>query len=171
MKFSGIHTYLLLSAVPSALSATLSVDVRSIEENKAILDHVVESGLDKTHVITDETREAIAKDPVLMAMFTGSETALTTRGDEEMSKLVPRVDVGLPRSQWVTVPITCASCIIACMTTDAAARYTAGQTIHTLDVWRAIGVCGTTCVFSGSCTGAQAGTWQAQQPHDFPLDS
>lgn len=107
MKFSGIHAYLLLSAVPSALSATLSVDVRSIEENKAILDHVVESGLDKGHVITDETREAIAKDPVLMAMFTGSETALAIRGDEEMSKLVPRVDVGLPRSQWVTVPITC----------------------------------------------------------------
>ncbi|KAH9991093.1 hypothetical protein F4779DRAFT_609762 [Xylariaceae sp. FL0662B] len=57
------------------------------------------------------------------------------------------------------------------MTSNPGNTYAAGSTIHDVSTWRAIGICGTGCVFSSACSSAQAGTWQAQQPHDFPLNS
>ncbi|KAI1076694.1 hypothetical protein F5B20DRAFT_593942 [Whalleya microplaca] len=128
MKFSLSHAYFLSFAIPSVLSATLPVTPRSVDENLATLGQLRDSLSELSSAITDDTREAIAKDPILMDLLAAGESK-TERRTEALA-LYPRVDVGLPRNQWVTVPVTCAACIIACMTSNPGNTYTAGSTIH-----------------------------------------
>ena len=62
-------------------------------------------------VLTDKRTDEFARDPALKELA-AADSSLATRGDEEAPKLYARVDVGLPPSKWVTVPIAC-----VCVTT------------------------------------------------------
>ncbi|KAI5459616.1 hypothetical protein BGZ63DRAFT_388375 [Mariannaea sp. PMI_226] len=94
-----------------------------------------------------------------------NETSLSVRADCDSNP-------GLSRSLWVAVPPACIACMTGCVATATGQAWVQGTSrVASLDLWRQIGICGVTCVFSSSCTSQQAGTWQAQQPADFSMHS
>ncbi|KAI0137478.1 hypothetical protein BJ170DRAFT_678323 [Xylariales sp. AK1849] len=160
MKFNSFLLLVSSTAIPMVVAGTLA-DRRAASVNpelerveRAVDDALPRAGDGDVHEMLSHLDEAGFGD-------------LLPRDDTDISK---RADVGLAPSQWVNVPGSCVTCMLTCLA-GIYGTYNGGQNVADIGTWRQIGSCGVSCYFSGQCSTAQAGTWQAQQPHTFSTHS
>lgn len=151
MMRSALPLYIVLSLWAFLTTALPSGDTQDpTVAVKQVLGEVENSGL----LDPEKASQVLAEHPDLLQMFNvegeGTKTnALSIRADNP--------DPGLAQNLWVTVPATCVhqtpldsephvtnlpqyACILACLATETGAHYTAGTMVHTVALWRTIGV-------------------------------